>query len=81
MHDPKHRSRTSSESGRPLKRSFLDAEGTHWHVYERAFADYDRRSGVSLIFESESAVRRVRHFPVNWHDLSEEELAALSWMA
>jgi hypothetical protein len=62
-------------------RSFMDAEGTHWRVYEQPFADYDRRTGMSLIFASEAAVRRVRDYPADWMDLSDQELMALSWNA
>jgi hypothetical protein len=35
----------------------------------------DNRS--SLIFESDAAVRRVRNYPPNWHELPDDELAAL----
>jgi hypothetical protein len=62
-------------------RIFLDADGTRWQVSERPFADYDRRRGLSLIFASESAVRRVREYPAGWFLLSDEELSALSWKA
>jgi hypothetical protein len=64
-----------------VERSFLDAEGARWRVYEQAFADYDRRSGLSLIFASESAVRRVRDYPAEWTELTDSELLALSWHA
>lgn len=37
----------------------------------------DRRSGRSLVFESDGAVRRVRNYPEEWHTLSDEELARL----
>jgi hypothetical protein len=60
-------------------RMFLDSEGTRWRVYEQAFGDYDRRSGMSLIFASEAAVRRVRDFPSDWMLLTDDELLALSW--
>jgi hypothetical protein len=43
------------------------------------FSDYDRRRGLSLIFASDVAVRRVRSYPANWATLSDEALAALSW--
>jgi len=45
-----------------------------WLVYE------DSRSyvGSSLIFESERIARRVRTYPDNWRDLTDEQLAALS---
>jgi hypothetical protein len=62
-------------------RIFMDADGTRWQVSERPFADYDRRRGLSLIFASESAVRRVREYPASWFLLSDEELSALSWKA
>lgn len=49
-----------------------------WTVYERQ-GSLDRRAGSSLIFESRAAVRRVRDFPSDWHQLGDEELARLSW--
>ena len=66
--------------GAPV-RVFVDADGTRWQASERPFADYDRRRGLSLIFASESAVRRVRGYPADWFLLSDEELSALSWKA
>lgn len=79
----------STESGSPAHvrgaaapvRVFVDAEGIRWQVSERPFADYDRRRGLSLIFASDSAVRRVREYPADWFQLSDEELGALSWNA
>jgi hypothetical protein len=62
-------------------RAFVDADGTRWQVYEQAFAEYDRRRGMSLIFASDAAVRRVRTYPDNWYELSDADLAALSWHA
>jgi hypothetical protein len=50
-------------------------------VYEQSSSEYDRRRGLSLIFTSEAAVRRVRAFPSDWYTLSDEELLALSWKA
>jgi hypothetical protein len=70
---------TDSEAS--ATRSFVDIDGIHWQVYEQAFGDYDRRSGMSLIFASEGAVRRVRDFPSQWMQLTDEELLALSWKA
>ena len=60
-------------------RSFTDALGQTWLVSEQPFSEYDRRSGFSLIFSSELAVRRVRNYPKDWFALSDTELAALSW--
>jgi hypothetical protein len=77
----------STESGPPAGvsqaaaqvRSFVDADGIRWQVTERPFADYDRRRGLSLIFSSDGAVRRVREYPDTWFSLSDDELFALSW--
>jgi hypothetical protein len=52
-----------------------------WRVFEQPFSDYDRRSGMSLIFASEGAVRRVRNYPTNWSALSDADLMVLSWKA
>ena len=60
-------------------RTYADDDAQMWYVSEQPFSEYDRRSGYSLIFTSELAVRRVRDYPANWFDLSERELAALSW--
>ena len=60
-------------------RDFVDLDGTRWQVKEMPFSNYDRRRGVSLIFWSEGAVRRVRDYPADWYELSDTELALLSW--
>ena len=70
-----------ADSSTPPSRNVVDSDGAHWRVYEQAFGDYDRRSGRSLIFNSEFAVRRVRDFPDNWLELSDAELIELSWKA
>lgn len=54
-------------------------DGTDWLVYELSGVYYDRRR--SLVFESETTIRRVRTFPDDWALLSDEELLALSWKA
>ncbi|MEP6622094.1 MAG: hypothetical protein ABJE47_22420 [bacterium] len=76
--DNRNDAMTSNDS--PVQRSFVDADGMRWRVYEQPTSDYDRRR-QSLIFASETAVRRVRDFPANWTDLSDDELTALSWNA
>jgi hypothetical protein len=81
MAGPPNRSEASADSDVPSARTFVDSEGSRWRVYEQPFSDYDRRSGVSLIFSSEGAVRRVRNYPPNWSELSDRELMALSWKA
>jgi hypothetical protein len=70
---------TSQDSSTPPSRSFVDDDGAHWTVHEQPFGDYDRRSGQSLIFSTDFAVRRVRNYPQNWMELSEKELMELSW--
>jgi hypothetical protein len=70
-----------TDSSTPPSRKVVDSDGGHWHVYEQAFGDYDRRIGRSLIFNSEFAVRRVRNFPDDWLELSDLDLMELSWMA
>ena len=57
-------------------RCVVDTAGTFWTVCEVAYA-LDRRSGRSLVFESDGAVRRVRNYPEEWHTLSDDELARL----
>lgn len=41
-------------------------------------AAYDRRSRPDLVFEGEWAMKRVRSYPDNWHELSDDELFAIS---
>ena len=78
MRDP---TRTSADGAERVERDFIDASGTRWSVYEQPYTSYDRRQGLTLIFESEAAVRRVRNYPPEWSALSDEELARLSWSA
>jgi len=61
------------------ERVFEDADGNQWRVRESSFSPYDRRRGRSLIFWSDGAVRRVRDYPDDWYELSDDELAQLSW--
>ncbi len=63
----------------PLERVFIGADSAQWRVYEQRFANYDRRQGLSLIFASDGAVRRVRNYPADWALISDEELIQLSW--
>ena len=60
-------------------RVFVDEDGIRWQVHEMPFSNYDRRRGRSLIFWSEGAVRRVRSYPADWYELSDRDLALLSW--
>jgi len=79
MQGPTNRLDPGAASDTPRERTFLDVDGARWRVFEQPFADYDRRAGLSLIFSSDSAVRRVRDYPVDWFTLSDVELVALSW--
>jgi hypothetical protein len=47
-------------------------------VYEQ-LSPYDRRRRADLVFESEDVIRRVRNYPTNWVDLSDDALLAVSW--
>lgn len=58
-------------------RRLIGPDGQPWRVYELGEAGYDRRS--SLVFESDTTIRRVRNFPSDWRQLSDAELFALSW--
>ncbi|MDB4878758.1 MAG: hypothetical protein JWL60_204 [Gemmatimonadetes bacterium] len=80
MTDTKSAAVPSTTGARP-ERSFTDADGGRWRVYEQSFAEYDRRSGMSLIFASDGAVRRVRNYPSSWMELPDAELVKLSWRA
>lgn len=74
MEDP-----SNPEVARPntLTRAvFID--GVLWTIYELPPQNFDRKAGPSLIFESDSVVRRVKHFPTDWRELSGTALAALS---
>ena len=81
MREPTKSVESPTNNATPPSRTFLDADGAHWFVFEQAFGDYDRRNGMSLIFSNDAAVRRVRDYPADWIDLSDEDLAALSWRA
>lgn len=45
-----------------------------WSAYE----DARPHAGKSLIFESDRIARRVRIYPANWRDLTDDHLAMLS---
>jgi hypothetical protein len=79
MTSSRERSEVLSTDEHIRTRTFSDDLGMRWLVSERPFSEYDRRSGYSLIFSSELAVRRVRNYPSDWFTLSDADLAALSW--
>ena len=57
----------------------LVADVEQWLVYELPPMTFDRRSTSSLVFESETMLRRVRDYPEDWRELSDADLFALSW--
>jgi hypothetical protein len=73
------RDRIEAEPTTGPTRTYTDDIGMTWRVFEQPFSDYDRRTGFSLIFASELAVRRVRAYPRDWFTLSDAALEQLSW--
>lgn len=67
---------TIQEGESPVRVIQMDA--TEWRVYEQPPV-YDRRRRPDLVFESEGVIRRVRNYPTNWLDLTDDELFAVSW--
>jgi hypothetical protein len=60
--------------------AFHDHEGNCWTVHEVDTSSAEWSGGRRcLIFSSETAIRRVWRFPVEWRRLAEAELEALSW--
>jgi hypothetical protein len=78
MSESRERIEVSRSGDQPRTRTFTDDGGHTWLVTEQPFSEYDRRSGSSLIFSSELAVRRVRDYPRDWYTLSETALLALT---
>jgi hypothetical protein len=68
--------REAQRTARPLQ-----VDGTLWRVYELPAMPFDRRTSPSLVFESDTAVRRVRVYPADWRSLTDQQLFELSWGA
>ena len=49
-----------------------------WVVCELSVSD-PPHYGPALLFFSDGIGRRVRQYPANWRELSDEELYAISW--
>ena len=59
---------------------FVDRHHVGWRVTERdARRDPGSRGDRCLVFECETAIRRVWVYPPAWRTLSAPELEALSW--
>ena len=62
------------------RRTFRDAAGCTWSVHEVAAGAVPWAHGPRcLLFGSETAIRRVWHYPPEWRTLSDAELETLSW--
>jgi len=75
---------TDRPSSSPRARGLASArtvytDDAQWRVYEMESGPYDRRSGRSLIFESDGVLRRVRSYPTEWRELSDSDLMEVSW--
>jgi hypothetical protein len=79
MSDIRDQVDATSRAAETRSRTYVADDGQIWHVFEQRFSEYDRRRGFSLIFSSDLAVRRVRDYPADWFDLTEQALTALSW--
>lgn len=64
--------------GATKKVRLLSADGLRWTVREVPAPPFDRRGGMHLVFDGELVMRRVRSFPTDWYDLSDDDLYALS---
>ncbi len=62
----------SSSNG--IERVYAEPAGVWWKVTEHL-----QNGCWSLVFMSPAAIRRVRTYPPDWWQLSNSELAALSW--
>lgn len=69
---------TNGGATTPTRVRQLEADGHRWTVHETAAPAFDRRTGTHLLFDCESVVRRVRNFPANWAELSNDALYALT---
>jgi hypothetical protein len=56
----------------------ISADGVRWVIREVPAPAFDRRGGTHLVFDGEMVMRRLRHFPTDWHELSDDELYELS---
>jgi hypothetical protein len=72
-----NRPRTEKTVGDTRVRDLI-ADGLRWQVREMPAPAFDRRGGSHLMFDGEVIMRRVRVFPANWYDLTDDELYALT---
>lgn len=61
-------------------RIVVDPQGRQWTVRELEGPSYDRRTTArSLVFVCDDAMRRVRNYPADWFDWSNDALYGLSF--
>jgi hypothetical protein len=70
--------REAAELSHAERERYLTADGQRWLVREIAAPSFDRRGGRHLVFLGDSTVRRLRHFPPDWFELSDEQLYHLT---
>jgi hypothetical protein len=63
---------------REIRSRVIWGDGNQWRVREAEYPVEDRRSGRSLIFETDEIIRRVRDYPFDWFELPDDELYRLS---
>ena len=62
----------------PRTRVIVDDDGRIWTVEQLRAAPTDPIQKPSLLFTTDNLMRRIRHFPDDWHSLADAELYALS---
>jgi hypothetical protein len=61
-------------------REVKDSTGMRWRVTEVSGQQVPGARGEAcLVFESDTAIRRVWHYPSSWRDLPGADLIAVSW--
>lgn len=65
-------------SGATRVRVVATSDGHQWVVREVQPSQFDRRGTSSLVFVSDHAMRRVRDYPPDWYEWSDEDLLAVS---
>lgn len=72
------RERDADDLAPPL--TVRDAAGTRWRVTEvRGQHVPGARGSACLVFESDSAIRRVWDYPPSWRELPPADLIQVSW--
>ena len=65
---------------RKIAQRDIDAGGISWRVFEVEAAEWSwAHKARCLLFVSPEVIRRVWEYPVDWWQLSTDELYAVSW--